>query len=325
LGLCSGCCDNLISLSEYNENIEDVRKFLKGKNFDALKELKSKMQEYAINREFESAAEVRDQIQELMYVQQKIRVAYGEDEKEVQFKKEKEAFSTVKDLFEKLGIKEYSENLRMECYDVSNIQGTNPITSMVVFEKGLQKLSDYRYFNIRKKSTPDDFHMMEEALERRMKYLKQANLRDDKSFSSKPDLIIVDGGKGQLGIALDVVSKFNLDINVVGIAKREEEIIQKKESSYKIYRLRKDSKVLHLVQNIRDEAHRFAITRHRNLRGKKALESVLTQIPGVGSKTIENLIKNFGSIDAIRSANFEELNSVLENKSKCAEIIKFFK
>ena len=166
--------------------------------------------------------------------------------------------------------------------------------------------------------------------------------KNDKSFSLKPDLIIVDGGKGQLSMALGVVESFGLDIPVVGIAKREEEIIRRRNppsppyqggtgaleeelSEFEIIRLRRDSKMLHLVQQLRDEAHRFAITKHRNLRGKKMVKTVLSEIPSIGDKSIEKLIKSFGSVDEIKKADFESLNSVLKDKAKAAEVVRFFK
>ncbi len=336
LGLCNGACDNLVSPEDYGKSIEKIRAFLKGNQIDVLKDLNKKMRRYASEMEFEEAASIRDRINELSYIGQKIRIKAGQDEDLVRAKKQRDTEDVAKHLFEKLNVPNYSGRYRIECYDVSNIQGTNPITSMVVFENGVRKNSDYRFFRIRLKETPDDFHMMEEGLERRLKYLTTPSVLsghpplllkggENESFDARPDLIIVDGGKGQLSIALGVVEKFGLDICVVGIAKQEEEIIQRVNGVYKTYRLRKDSKILHLVQNLRDEAHRFAITRHRNLRGKKALQSVLTEIPGVGQKSVEKLLKHFGTVDNIKQAKFEELAKVLENKAKAADVIKFFK
>lgn len=341
LGLCNGPCDNVVSQSEYLQNIQKIEEFLSGKQIGVYSSLNKKMVGYSESKEFEKAASVRDQMNELRYITQKMKVKFGYDEKRLKELKERENIQIANQLFDKLGIQNSSENYRIECYDVSNIQGTNPVTSMVVFENGVPKKSDYRYFRIKSKETPDDYQMMREALERRLKHLAPTTpirqgritpppaggekINNDKSFSSKPDLIIVDGGKGQLNMALDVVEDFCLNIPVVGIAKREEEIIKRVRENYSIIRLSKRSKMLHLVQRLRDEAHRFAITRHRNLRSKKMVSSILTDIPGVGSKTVERLIKEFGSLDKIKNQDFESLNNILKNKAKAASIINYFK
>lgn len=335
LGLCNGPCDNLVFKGEYGANILKIEEFLKGKRSGLLKNLASKMKKYSLDKEYEKAAVIRDRIRELNYITQKISVRFGEDEEKLLARKKKEWEGIARQLFNKLDIQDYSDALRIECYDVSNIQGTNPITSMVVFENGESKKSDYRYFNIRSKETPDDYAMMAEGLRRRLKYLapttsfRQRRITTPhaggESFLRFPDLIIVDGGKGQLSMALEVVESFGLNIPVVGIAKREEEIIKRVDGMHNVIRLRRDSSMLHLVQQLRDEAHRFAITKHRNLRGKKMVKTVLSEIPGIGDKSIGKLIKAFGSVDEIRKADFEALNLVLKNKAKAAEIAKFWR
>ena len=324
LGLCDGPCDNLISIKDYNSNINQVKKFLAGRQKNVLRKLSGEMKKYALDKEFEKAAVIRDRINELSYITQKIDVSFGEDEIRVREKKRKESRQNVEGLFRSLDFAVPKKIIRIECYDVSNIQGTNAITSMVVFNDGIADKSQYRYFKIRGKETPDDYAMMKEALERRFKYLAGKESKDI-SYSTKPSLIVVDGGKGQLNMALSVLSEFNLKIPVIGIAKREEEIIQQRNGEFKITRLRRDSKMLHLVQNLRDEAHRFAISRHRNLRSKKAVQTILGDIPGVGKKTIHKLMTKYGSVDSISRQDLTDLIETIGNQSIAVKVYAFFR
>ena len=203
---------------------------------------------------------------------------------------------------------------RIECYDISNTQGTLSVGSMVVFEQGVPKKNLYRRFNIKTVEGPNDFDSMTEVLTRRLKRWQSASEKDNKtggkidpSFSVLPDLIIIDGGKGQLGRAVEVLKDFDLldRVHVVGLAKREEEIFIPFHSDPII--LPRNSEGLYLVQRIRDEAHRFAITAHRGRRTKEGLASQLEKIPGIGPVKRKALLKKFGSIDAIAAASKEEL------------------
>ncbi len=205
---------------------------------------------------------------------------------------------------------------RIECYDISNTQGTALVGSMVVFEQGVPNKKLYRRFNIRGVEGPDDFASMEEVLTRRFQRWAAAQeitapgKKADPSFSFLPDLLMVDGGKGQLGRAVLVLEKFNLSgkVPVVSLAKQQEEIfIPGREESLLLPR---HSQALYLVQRIRDEAHRFAITAHRNQRSKIGLASRLDAIPGIGPSRRKALLIKFGSIQAIEQATLEELMSV---------------
>ncbi len=217
---------------------------------------------------------------------------------------------------------------RIECYDISNTQGTATVGSMVVFEQGVPSKNLYRRFNIKSVAgAPDDFASMEEVLTRRFRRWQSAQeasadpgARPDASFSFLPDLIIIDGGKGQLGRAVKVLAQFGLSekVPVVGLAKQEEEIFFPSKS--KPILLPRHSQGLYLVQRIRDEAHRFAITAHRNQRSKLGLASQLDVIPGIGATRRKALLKHFGSIDKIREASLEELVSVVPKN--IAESIK---
>lgn len=202
--------------------------------------------------------------------------------------------------------------LRIECYDISTIQGTNTVASMVVFEDGLPKKSDYRRFKIRTVSGQDDFAAMEEVLRRRLTaYLSERDQPVDERgrFAYPPSLIVVDGGAGQLGRAVAVLSDLKLDIPAVGLAKRLEEVYVPGRPDP--VRIPKGRESLYLLQRVRDEAHRFAITYHRKLRGKKMIDSVLDDVVGVGPTRKKALIHRFGSLKQIRAASKEDLAEVL--------------
>lgn len=203
---------------------------------------------------------------------------------------------------------------RMECYDISNTQGTNSVGSMVVFLQGVPAKKHYRRFNIKTVEGPNDFDSMTEVLTRRIKRWlssKEKNAetggKADESFAMLPDLIIMDGGKGQLGRAVEVLEEFGLTdkVHVVGLAKREEELFLPHQSESIL--LPRHSQGLYMVQRIRDEAHRFAITSHRNRRTKAGLASQLEKIPGIGPVKRKALLKKFGTIEDIAAASAEEL------------------
>jgi excinuclease ABC subunit C len=221
---------------------------------------------------------------------------------------------------------------RIECYDISNIQGTNAVGSMVVFNKGLPAKSEYRKFKIRSKSTPDDFAMMKEVLSRRLARSAPnllGNKTADKSASARagrdgsarytdgwplPDLIVIDGGKGQLSAALEVLTTYNLQLTtpIIGLAKRIEEIFVPGKSKPIV--LSHDDPTLQLLQRLRDEAHRFGITFHRNLRSKEAVKSALDDIPGIGPKTKKLLKTKFGTVADIRKVSLDELVKIVGEK-----------
>ncbi len=204
---------------------------------------------------------------------------------------------------------------RIEGYDISNIQGTNPVGSMVVAKDGQAAKSEYRKFKIASKQSPDDFLMMKEMLTRRLARIHHQNENDRWPV---PDLIVVDGGKGQLGVAVEVLEKAKLQIPVIGLAKRIEEIFLPHNSEPIV--LTHDNPVLQLLQRLRDEAHRFGITFHRNLRSKQAIKSALDSIPGIGPKTKKLLKQKIGSVAQIKKTPFENLVELVGNKK--AQIIR---
>ncbi len=212
--------------------------------------------------------------------------------------------------------------MRIECYDISHAQGTDVVGSMVVFEKGVPKKSDYRKFKI-KEDKNDDFANMREVLYRRLSNWHDAQKKPggDK-WGLLPSLIVIDGGKGQLSAAWTVVKEFNLEdvLPVIGLAKREEEIFMPGVKEPLL--LERGSPALHLLQRVRDEAHRFAVSYHRQLRSKRGLASSLEEIPGVGPKRRARLLKTFGSLDAIRAASLDDLAAVPGMTRQAAERIK---
>ncbi|HCS40753.1 MAG: excinuclease ABC subunit UvrC [Anaerolineaceae bacterium] len=205
---------------------------------------------------------------------------------------------------------------RIECYDISNTQGTSSVGSMVVFEQGTPSKGMYRHFNIKTVIGPDDFASMEEVLTRRFKRWQAAQEKQlvgaklDPSFAVLPDLLMVDGGKGQLGRAVKVLESFGLSerVPLVGLAKQQEELFRPHVDGSII--LPRHSQGLYLIQRVRDEAHRFAITAHRKARGKVGIASRLDAIPGVGPKRRRALLEKFGDIESIRQAPVEELTKI---------------
>ncbi len=225
----------------------------------------------------------------------------------------------VKQLKELLGLPTLP--LRMECYDISHISGTNKVASMVVFKEGTKASAHYRHFKIKTVQGNNDFACMFETLTRRFEEWKA---QKDVSFSERPDLLVIDGGKGQLGYVMDAMAKEGLDFTVISLAKRIEEVyVPGREESVLLPR---DSLALKLLVRIRDEAHRFAITYHRNLRLKQMTESELTKIEGIGKVKARNLIVHFRKIDKIAGATKEELSEVAGINEKDAEnIFNYFK
>jgi excinuclease ABC subunit C len=202
--------------------------------------------------------------------------------------------------------------LRIECYDISNLQGTEIVASMVVMEDGLPKRSDYRRFKMRHQPGQDDFASMEEVLTRRFRrYLQDRDegARAGKRFAYPPNLVLIDGGKGQLGVAVRVLEEMGLeDIAVASLAKRFEEVYVPGHSEP--VRIPRDSEALYLLQQIRDEAHRFAITYHRQLRDKKMTRSVLDDVPGLGPVRRARLLKEHGSVKQLRTLTEDDLVAI---------------
>jgi excinuclease ABC subunit C len=236
----------------------------------------------------------------------------------------------IRNLAELLGLEDIP--YRIEAYDISNIQGVDSVGSMIVFEKGKAKNSDYRRFKIKSVKGANDYDSMREILTRRFQHgLDEVEaIKENKinfsagKFSIFPDLILMDGGKGQVNVALEVLSKFNIDIPVCGMVKDD-----KHNSRGLIYNnnellIKASSSEMHLITRIQDEVHRFAITYHRSLRDKRTLHSVLEEIPNVGMKRRKELLMKFKSVENIKTATLEELLATNSIDKKAAESIRAY-
>lgn len=218
---------------------------------------------------------------------------------------------------------------RIESYDISNIQGVDSVGTMVVFEEGRAKNSDYRRFKIKTVKGANDYDSMREILTRRfnhgleeVKAIQERNLKlSAGKFSNFPDLIMMDGGKGQVNVALEVLESLNINIPVCGLVKDD-----KHQTRGIVYNndeliINRSSNLMQLIRRIQDEVHRFAITYHRSLRDKRTLHSILDDIPNIGEKRRRALLMKFGSVENIKKAKIEELLEVPSIDKKSAESI----
>lgn len=215
---------------------------------------------------------------------------------------------------------------RMEAYDISNTSGFASVGSMVVYERGKPKRNDYRKFRIKGVQGPDDYASMEEVLTRRFQHglEEQKEGKDLGGFREFPDLILMDGGKGQVNVALEVLEKLGLSIPVCGMVKDDNHRTRGLYYNNTELPIDRDSECFRLITRIQDEAHRFAITFHRQLRGKSQVHSVLDDIPGVGPARRKDLMRHFENIDAIRNADIEELKKLPSMNEKSARDVYHF-
>jgi len=301
LGLSPGLEEGKTSLSEYRQNLRKLMMFLKAQRSLLIKQLEKEMLRAAKAEDFELAAQRRNQINALKAF--KRQMVFGDKEK----------FDVTKDqalngLVELLDLK--GNPRRIEAYDISHLHGSSNTASMVVFTEGVADKSQYRKFKMR---TPgnDDFAHMREVITRRFSEANAARW-------PKPDLLIIDGGKGQLSSARAVMAEKGISIPAIGLAKREETIIRAVEDRFEEIKLPTESHVLMLLQRIRDEAHRFAVTYHSLLHSKRQTLSTLDEIPGIGPSTRKKLIKHFGSLRAVGKASTKELEKILGKKKALA-------
>lgn len=231
-------------------------------------------------------------------------------------REEGRTIGAVKEIENLLGL---SKVVRMEAFDISNTSGFASVGSMVVYEKGKPKRNDYRKFKIKSVQGPDDYASMEEVLTRRFSHEK------DQSFSRLPDLILMDGGKGQVNVALAVLDKLHLNIPVCGMVKDDNHRTRGLYFQNTELPIERSSEGFKLITRIQDEAHRFAIEFHRKLRSQGQVHSVLEDIPGIGPARRKALMKQFMNIEAIKNAEVEELKNIPSMNEKSAlEVYKFF-
>ncbi|PWX72618.1 excinuclease ABC subunit UvrC [Clostridium perfringens] len=236
--------------------------------------------------------------------------------------------SALTELADVLGLD--SLPVRIEAYDISNIQGVDSVGTMVVFENGKAKNSDYRRFKIKSVKGPNDYESMREILSRRFSHgleevnkIKERNLEySNGKFCIFPDLIMMDGGKGQVNIALEVLKGFGIEIPVCGLVKDDKHRTRGIIFNNEEILIRRGSGLMNLITRVQDEVHRYAITYHRSLRDKRTLHSILEDIPRIGEKRRRNLLMKFGSIDNIKKASMEELLDTPGIDKRAAESIK---
>ncbi|TAK25287.1 MAG: excinuclease ABC subunit UvrC [Chloroflexota bacterium] len=239
---------------------------------------------------------------------------------------ERKTAGALIDLAEHLDLEEPPR--RIECYDISNVQGSSSVGSMVVFENGQPANREYRRFQIKTVEGANDFASIQEIVRRRFSRAQAVGLvgsaaeaNERKGWTNRPDLVIIDGGRGQLNAALAALQELNMErIPIVSLAKQSEEIFTPTESRPII--LPRESQALYLVQRIRDEAHRFALTYHRKLRARRGTRSALDDVPGIGPKRRAALLRRFGSVRAIREATIEDLVATPGMDSRVAASIK---
>ena len=239
-------------------------------------------------------------------------------------REEGRTIGAVKEIARLLGLEHLN---RMEAYDISNISGFASVGSMVVYEKGKPKRNDYRKFRIKSVQGPDDYASMKEVLTRRFRHglEEREEGKETGSFTAFPDLILMDGGKGQVGIALQVLDELHLNIPVCGMVKDDSHRTRGLYYNNKELPIDRNSEGFKLITRIQDEAHRFAIEFHRKLRSKEQVHSVLDDIPGVGPARRKDLMKHFASLDEIRQADVEDLKKLPSMNEKSAqEVYKFF-
>lgn len=301
LKLCPGMCIKKIGKNAYQENLKQLELFLKGNYKELLAEVTYKMHQKAKNELFEEAVLLRDKVNALtQIINQEKQVHPGE---------------LLGELARLLGLLKVPQ--RIEAFDISEISGSGLCGAMISFVGGWPDKSNYRKFRIKTVKGVDDYAMMREVLRRRYsgKELSKIPL---------PDLVLIDGGKGHLSCACDELNKLGLGkMPVIALAKRQETIYTQ---AKKTINLPHDSKVLHLLQRIRNEVHRFAISYHRKLRQKTIRTSSLDKITGIGPKRKQLLLRHFQSIDAIKKASLQDLLKLERiDKRTAKNIVKHFR
>ncbi len=318
IGLCPGPYAGAITSEQYRENINNIVKFLNGRQSNHIKRLEKEMIKLSSEENYEKAAQLRDRINDLRYIGEAIDFTYYDDTESYQSKREKARIKSFNSLALELGIKSMR---RIECYDISNMQGKNAYGSMVVALDGQLKRSDYRIFKIKSKDTPDDPGMLKEVLLRR---IKNIGIDIDESLTVKPDVILIDGGISQLSVVREYVPK---DIALMGISKGKH---LKRSGGRKVdeFWFVKEGDILRInidtpeiLIDLRNEAHRFAISHYRRQSIKVSKRSVLDDIKGIGPKKKKLLKEKFGSIESLRKASMSDITNVLKSES-LAKLVK---
>ncbi|HCM51735.1 TPA: excinuclease ABC subunit C [Candidatus Saccharibacteria bacterium] len=304
LGLDPGLEEGRTTLTDYRANLRKLMQYLRGNRQSLMRQIEKEMKRAAKAKQFEQAAKLRNQLQHLQALSQQIIFS----DREIQDASKDQALVELAGL---VGLKEPPR--RIEGFDVSHIQGSDTTASMVVFADGLPYKSAYRKFKIRGLGN-DDFAHLHEAVKRRF---RSENIKK----WGQPNLVLIDGGKGQLAAGLKALADAKQTIPGIGLAKRFEEIIipkqeaRSQEPGFAVIQLPQNSHLVKLLQRIRDESHRFAVSYHTILRGQRQTASLLDDVPGIGPVTRKKLIRHFGSTKNVLGASTEELASVLGVKT----------
>ncbi|MFH1093307.1 MAG: excinuclease ABC subunit UvrC [Candidatus Omnitrophota bacterium] len=285
LKICPGPCQGLVSKEGYEQNVNNLLLFLRGKKTDLIKKLSDEMKSASLTHNFEAALELRDKIESLSSVP----IGY----------KRFAVADQVEELQKVLRLKR--RPVYIEGYDISNISGSEAVGSMVRFKQGRIYKKDYRRFKINSVKGIDDYAMMQEVLKRRF-------TGDISVALDLPELILIDGGKGHLKCALEQLNSLKINIPIISIAKKFEHIYVQWQN--KPVALPLNSKALRLIAAIRDEAHRFALSYHRNLRKKQMLMSELDQIPGIGKVRRQILLRALDNINSLKGINIKQLKKI---------------
>ena len=324
---CDAPCQGFITKAEYAERVLQVRKYLDGNSADIIQYLKERMEDAASRMEYERAGEWK----ELLLAARRIKTELSrrkdwkilEQNEEKIRSEEVQTRGAVEELSQILGVP-YAR--RMESYDISNTSGCESVGSMVVYVDGRPKKSDYRKFRIKTVEGPDDYASMSEVLKRRLSHT------GDASFDTLPDLILIDGGKGQVNSVLEVIAELEKEGNaglrkipVCGMVKDDRHRTRGMMYQNEEYIMDRSSEAFKLLTRIQDETHRFAIEYHRKLHAKGQIHSVLDDIDGIGPKRRNALIRHFRSLENVKAAGIEELCAVPGMNKKAAQsIIDFF-
>jgi len=324
LGLCPGIEEDKTPLSDYRANLRKLMQYLRGESDKVLQKIESDMQKAAKKQDFEKAAECRNQYYALKALSKQIVFS---DKEFLDISKDR----GLQGLADLLGQQKVPR--RIEGYDISHMQGTDNVASMVVFTNGMPDKANYRKFKMRIPGN-NDFAHMHEAITRR---LSEKNIK----AWGLPDLFLIDGGKGQVAAAIRARDEMGINRPMVGLAKREEEIVVHLEKSqvqvskielqkmnaivsesddFLLILLPKNSDIVKLLQRVRDESHRFAVSYHSVLKGKRQVASLLDDIPGVGPVTRKRLIKSFGSLRGVQQATKAEIAAVV-GEARAAQIL----
>lgn len=316
LGLCPGPYWGHISEEEYRKNIEEIIKFLRGRKRGHISNLEKQMNRYSKLKNYEQAALLRDRINDLKYLSE--RIGFEMDDTEETYRERRA--KVIEENFENLRLElNLSKLSRIECYDISNTQGKEAYGSMVVANDGAIDHSEYRIFKIKTLDTPNDPFMLREVLSRRF---DEKNL---KKYKNNPEIVLIDGGKSQLSQLKDVIPN---GILLLGISKgkrlKRKGVRQIDEfwSSLQGKIQRVDIVNSSILIDLRDEAHRFAILHHRKQRAKYLRSSILDNISGVGVKRSRALLKHFKGTEGLKKASLEEVNGIVRNKKLAQKIME---